>query len=87
MRTIRTTVAGVLWTTAIALGTTGTIWEEAAMRFWSLTLSLIACLVTGQLLVECTVRRERLRIEHLVDGLIASACQAERNDEVAQRRR
>lgn len=85
-KTAQTTTAGVLWTAVGSLGVIGTILDEAALRFWSLTIALVACMLTCHLLMECAVRNERLRVEYLVQGLIASASERDR-DEVAQRRR
>lgn len=70
-----TSVAGaaVLWTAAIAVGMVGTVDSEPTVRFWALMIALGACLLSGHLIVCNAVKKERIRVEDLVDGLIVRA--------------
>jgi hypothetical protein len=74
--TAKIATATVLWTTAVAMGITGTVYPDARlMLFWAALVALVACLVTNHLVTECTVRAERIRLEDMVDGLVAKAAE------------
>lgn len=69
----RFATAAVLWTLALALGVAGTVDADARLRFWALMTALPAVLITGHLIVVAAVRQERIRVEDLVDGMVARA--------------
>jgi hypothetical protein len=69
----RFAAAAVLWTVSLALGVGGTVSADPRMRFWALMIALGAGLVSGHLIVCAAVKEERLRVERLIDGMIARA--------------
>ena len=65
--------AAVLWTGALSLGIVGSVESDLRLMFWSVMAALTACMVTGHIVAENAVRKERIRVEDLVDGLILRA--------------
>lgn len=74
-RSICMVVAGVTWTSALALGIMGTTAGNIRLLFWGGFAALVACIITNHIVVELSIRHERLRVEHLIEGLIAAARQ------------
>lgn len=70
---VRIATIAVLWTVSVALGVGGTTYESTGLMYWGLMSALVACIVTGHLVAVCAVRNERLRIEGLVEGIVAEA--------------
>lgn len=70
---VKYSATAVLWTLAGALAVTGTINFSLRIMYWGILVALVAAIATGHIVAECAVRRERMRLEHLIDGVIAGA--------------
>ncbi len=71
--TTKVTITGALWMLAVTLGIVGSMTDEIRVLFWSGLVALAAAVLSGHLIAERAVRVERLNVEQLLDGLIASA--------------
>jgi hypothetical protein len=62
-----------LWTVSFALGVIGTVVDDVRLMFWAMMAGLVATVATGWMEAVCATRHERLRIEHVIEGLVAQA--------------
>lgn len=63
--TARLMAAVALWTVAGALMITGTIQTDLVLMAWGGFTGLIACMVTGWIVADCAVRKDRLRVREI----------------------
>ena len=73
MLAAKVAVTAILWTVATALGVAGSLEPDEVTRFWSLMVAMVASLLTAHLIACQAVRAERLRIESVVEGMVAEA--------------
>lgn len=81
-RTVKISVATALWIVTVGLGLTWTIFGVKQMVFWAVLSALLAHLLTIHVLNECTAIKERIRVERLVDGILARAYEAAQDDPI-----
>lgn len=63
--TARVMAAVALWTISAALMIVGTIWKSLEMMGWGGWTALVACMVTGWIVADCAVRKDRLRVREI----------------------
>lgn len=66
-------VAVMLWTFTAAMTGLGVVTDLRRVMFVAIMLGLVSCVTTGHIMLNTAVRRERVRLERLVDGIIARA--------------
>lgn len=76
--TLKWMVAATLWTSSVALMIGGTLRDSVPMMAWATFVALVACIVSGHLIAICAVRRERIRVESLVDMALEKALEESR---------
>lgn len=62
--------AVALWTVAGSLMVTGTIWHRIELMAWGGFVALTACCVTGWIIAECATRKERIRVDAVVQAVV-----------------
>lgn len=74
-KTVFITTAAVLWTTAGSFAVAGTVYDNMRLMMWGVLTASVACMVTAHLIARCATYRERIRLEVLVEGMVATARQ------------
>lgn len=71
--TVEAALFAVFWSATLALALLGTIDGDVRVMFWAVMLGMISSIGTGHMIVNHAVRRERARVETLVEHLATSA--------------
>ena len=69
LEVVRVVVAATLWTSSAAMMVAGSIWDTITLMAWGGYTALVACMVTGWIVAECAVTKDRLRVREIADLL------------------
>lgn len=69
-------LGSIFWTAAIGLMVTASLMGSHAAAGWSVLSALVACVLSGKMIVDCATARERICVEELAVVLAREAVRA-----------